>query len=74
MRKCFTLQGLCCPVCADKIEKGALKLQGVTESRLSFMQAKMVVEVDESSAQALKPALQKLVKSIEPKCVLEERG
>jgi Cd2+/Zn2+-exporting ATPase len=41
----FTLEGLCCPVCAANIEQGIRKLDGVDDAAVNFSTRKLVMTV-----------------------------
>lgn len=68
MKKVFKLQDLDCANCAAKMERGILKLDGVTAASVSFMSQKLTVEADEASFERIMDEVVKLCKRIEPDC------
>ena len=52
MKKVFLLEDLECAHCAGKIEREVAKLEGVCESKVTFLTQKLTVEVDEANAGA----------------------
>jgi len=66
MRYVYRLEGLCCPVCADKIEKSINKLDGVTSARIVFMTQRLTFETDEPDINNLEQKIEKIIKKIEP--------
>ena len=53
MKKIYLLEDLDCAHCAEKIEKEVAKLEGVTESKVTFLTQKLSVEVEEEKAAEL---------------------
>ena len=68
MKKVFKLQDLDCANCAAKMERGILKLDGVTAASVCFMSQKLTVEADEASFERIMDEVVKLCKRIEPDC------
>ncbi|MDR0878188.1 MAG: heavy metal translocating P-type ATPase [Treponema sp.] len=72
----FTMEGLCCPVCASKIEEGIRKLDGVTAAALDFSTQRLTMEIadpDNSNLPAANHIIEKargIVKQIESDVVM----
>lgn len=73
MKKIFLLEDLDCAHCAQKIEKEVGKLDGVTESKVTFLTQKLTVEVEEEKAGALLNDIKKIVKKVEPDVTVIEK-
>lgn len=73
MKKIFLLEDLDCAHCAQKIEKEVGKLDGVTESKVTFLTQKLTVEVEEEKADALLNDIKKIVKKVEPDVTVIEK-
>ena len=73
MKKIYLLEDLDCAHCAQKIEKEVAKLQGVTESKVTFLTQKLTVEVDEEKAGSLLNEIKKIVKKVEPDVTVVEK-
>lgn len=73
MKKIYLLEDLDCAHCAQKIEKEVGKLEGVTESKVTFLTQKLTVEVSESKAQDLIAEIKKIVKKVEPDVTVIEK-
>lgn len=66
MKKTYILEELDCAHCAGLIEEKVGKLEGVSESRVTLLTQKLVVEVEESRAAGLIKEIRKIVKKLEP--------
>lgn len=73
MKKVFLLEDLECAHCAGKIEREVAKLEGVSESKVTFLTQKLTVEVDEANAGSLLTAVKKIVKKVEPDVTVIEK-
>lgn len=73
MKKIFLLEDLDCAHCAQKIEKEVGKLEGVTESKVTFLTQKLTVEVKEEKAGSLLNDIKKIVKKVEPDVTVIEK-
>lgn len=73
MKKVFLLEDLECAHCAGKIEREVAKLEGVSESKVTFLTQKLTVEVDEANAGSLLAAVKKIVKKVEPDVTVIEK-
>lgn len=68
MKKVFKLEDLDCAHCAQKMEDGIRKLDGVQNVKVNFIMQKMTLEADdERFDDVLKEAVQ-VCKKIEPDC------
>ncbi len=73
MKKIYLLEDLDCAQCAGKIEKEVAKLEGVTESKVTFLTQKLTVEVSEDKAKDLILDIKKIVKKVEPDVTVIEK-
>ena len=73
MKKVFLLEDLDCAHCAEKIEREVAKLDGVSESKVTFLTQKLTVEVGESKAGSLLADVKKIVKKVEPDVTVVEK-
>ncbi len=73
MKKVYLLEDLDCAHCAEKIEKEVAKLDGVSESKVTFLTQKLTVEVDEAKVSALLGEIKKIVKKFEPDVTVIEK-
>lgn len=73
MKKIYLLEDLDCAHCAEKIEKEVAKLEGVTESKVTFLTQKLSVEVEEEKAAELFATIKKVVKKYEPDVTVIEK-
>ncbi len=73
MKKEYLLEDLDCAHCAEKIEKEVAKLEGVTESKVTFLTQKLTVEVDDAKVGTLLGEIKKVVKKFEPDVTVIEK-
>lgn len=73
MKKVYLLEDLDCAHCAEKIEKEVAKLDGVSESKVTFLTQKLTVEVEETKAASLLSEIKKVVKKFEPDVTVIEK-
>lgn len=73
MKKVYLLEDLDCAHCAQKIEKEVAKLDGVSESKVTFLTQKLTVEVEDGKAADLLGAIKKVVKKFEPDVTVIEK-
>ena len=73
MKKVYLLEDLDCAHCAQKIEKEAAKLDGVSESKVTFLTQKLTVEVEDEKAADLFDKVKKIVKKFEPDVTVIEK-
>lgn len=72
MKKSFLLEDLDCAHCASKMEEEIRKIKGVNECVLSFIAGKLVIEAEDNDFPAIIKEAKKIIKRIEPDCVLIE--
>ncbi|WP_124100581.1 heavy metal-associated domain-containing protein [Ruminococcus sp. Marseille-P6503] len=70
MKKVFRLENLDCANCAQKMENGIKKLEGVQDCTVSFMSQKMTLTADDGSFDEIVKKAVKLCRKIEPDCVI----
>jgi Cd2+/Zn2+-exporting ATPase len=73
IRKEYVLSGLCCPMCASKMEKRIRKLDGVLEAAIEFTTARLTFALD--SADRLPAALAesaRIIRQYEPEISITE--
>ncbi len=73
MKKVYLLEDLDCAHCAEKIEKEVAKLEGVSESKVTFLTQKLTVEVEEGRVTTLLNDIKKIVKKFEPDVTVVEK-
>lgn len=73
MKKVYLLEDLDCAHCAGKIEKEVAKLEGVSESKVTFLTQKLTVEVEDEKAADLIDKIKKIVKKVEPDVTVYEK-
>lgn len=73
MKKVYLLEDLDCAHCAGKIEKEVAKLEGVSESKVTFLTQKLTVEVEDEKATDLIDKIKKIVKKVEPDVTVYEK-
>ena len=64
MKKTFKIEELCCPNCAQKMEDGINKLDGVTAA-ITFMTKKLTFEAPDDVFEARLDEAEKIMKKIE---------
>lgn len=70
MEKKFRLENLGCANCAAKMESEIKKLAGVEEVSVNFMTQKLTIKADEADIGSIIAKAEKIVKKIEPDCLL----
>ena len=73
MKKVFLLEDLDCAHCAEKIAKEVGKLDGVSDSKVTFLTQKPTVEVEDDKAASLLAEVKKIVKKVEPDVTVVEK-
>lgn len=73
MKKVYLLEDLDCAHCAGKIETEVAKLDGVSESKVTFLTQKLTVEVEDEKAVDLIDKIKKIVKKVEPDVTVYEK-
>ena len=68
MKKVFKLEDLDCAHCAQKMEDGINKIDGVIDAKVNFIMQKMTLEAEDGKFdEVLKEAI-RICKKIEPDC------
>lgn len=68
MKKVFKLEDLDCAHCAQKMEDGIKKIDGVIDAKVNFIMQKMTLEAEDGKFdEVLKEAI-RICKKIEPDC------
>ncbi len=70
MKKVFKLENLDCANCAQKMERGIRKIEGVEDCTVSFMSQKMTLTADDERFDSILKEAVKLCRKIEPDCVI----
>ena len=70
MKKRFMIEELCCANCAAKMEAEIRKLDGVQSANINFLTQKLTLEADEDQFEALLEQADRIIRKIEPDCVL----
>jgi len=66
MKKTYLLEDLDCAHCAGKIEEAVGAIDGVSESKVTLLTQKLVIEVEESVVDKIEKEIKKIVKKFEP--------
>lgn len=70
MKKVFKLEDLDCAHCAQKMEDGIKKIDGVTDASVNFLAQKLTLEADDDRFDAILKEVVKTCKKIEPDCTV----
>ena len=70
MKKRFLIEDLCCANCAAKMENAIRKLDGVQSANINFLTQKLTLEAEEENFSRLLDEAERIIKKIEPDCVL----
>lgn len=71
MKKTYKLEDLDCAVCAQKMEDGIKKLDGIKDASVSFVSQKMIIDFDDSYEEKnIMKNVAKICKKIEPDCTI----
>lgn len=62
------MEDLDCAHCANKMEEGIQKLEGVTSARVNFLTQKLVIDAPEEAFDAILAQAVKICKKVEPDC------
>ena len=68
MKKVFMLEDLDCAHCAEKMEEGIKKIDGVINASVNFVMQKLTVEAEEKDFDDIMKKVVKVCKKIEPDC------
>lgn len=72
MTKNFRLVGLDCANCAAKMERGILKIAGVSAATVNFMTLKLVLEFDEAQKDSILPAVEAAIHKVDAAVVMKK--
>ena len=70
MKKRFIIEELCCANCAAKMEEAIRRLDGVQSANINFLTQKLTLEADEADFSRPLDEAERIVRRIEPDCVL----
>ncbi len=73
MKKVFKLEDLDCAHCAQKMEDGIRKLDGVINVQVNFLSQKLTLEADDTRFDSILNEAKKLIKKIEPDCTVIDK-
>ena len=68
MKKVFKLDEVDCAVCAQNMENGIKKIDGVESAVVSYVTQKLLVECDEGEMDRILDEAQKVIKKVDPRC------
>ena len=68
MKKVFKLEDLDCANCAQKMEDGIKKIDGVIDARVNFLSQKLTLEADDAKFDDVLKEAAAVCKRIEPDC------
>lgn len=70
MKKVIRLEDLDCANCAAEMENNVKKINGINSASVSFMNHKMILEIEEERADEILKEVKKVCAKVEPDCVL----
>lgn len=70
MKKRYLIEDLCCANCAAKMEENIQKIEGVNSANVNFLTQKLTLDADEARLDAILDEAERIIKKIEPDCVL----
>ncbi|NLM06709.1 MAG: cation transporter [Tissierellia bacterium] len=73
MKKKFKIENLGCGSCAEKMQEGISKIDGVQSVNLNFIMQRLTIEAEEGDFERIIPEAQKIVSKIEPDSVIVAR-
>ena len=68
MKKVFKLDEVDCAVCAQNMENGVKKINGVDSAVVSYVTQKLLIECDEADLDRILDEAQKVIKKVDPRC------
>ena len=68
MKKVFKLEDLECAHCAQKMEDGIKKIDGVIDAKVNFIMQKMTLEAEDAKFDEVLKEAVRICKKIEPDC------
>jgi Cd2+/Zn2+-exporting ATPase len=72
IRKEYILDGLCCAMCAEKMQKRIRKLEGVNAAFIDFATQKLSIEIGGGQLDKIIGEASRIVKQYEPEIVISE--
>lgn len=73
MKKVFRIEELDCAHCAQRVEDGIRKLDGVINVQVNFLSQKLVLEVEDSQFDEVLAKAKAVTKKVEPDCEIIEK-
>ena len=70
MKKRYAIEDLCCANCAAKMEEGIRKIEGVHSAHVNFLTQKLTLDAEEDRLDAILDEAERIIRKIEPDCVL----
>lgn len=70
MKRAFQLKGLCCANCAQKIEDGINKIDGVNSAKIAFMTEKLRLDADDERWEQILDEAQAVCNKYEDDCLI----
>lgn len=70
MKKVIRLEDLDCANCAAEMENNVKKINGINSASVSFMNQKMILEIEEERVDEILKEVKKVCAKVEPDCVL----
>ena len=68
MKKVFKLDEVDCAVCAQNMENGVKKINGVDSAVVSYVTQKLLIECNEADLDRILDEAQKVIKKVDPRC------
>lgn len=68
MKKVYKLDEVDCAVCAQNMENGVKKIDGVENAVVSYVTQKLLIECEESEIERILDEAQKVIKKVDPRC------
>ena len=66
MRKIAKVSGLCCAICAAKLEKSLQKIDGVNSCQLNFMSQRVTFDIEDDKLESAIEEIKRITKKMEP--------
>lgn len=70
MKRTFKFEGLCCANCAQKIEDGINKIDGVNSAKVVFMTERLKLDADDARWEQILDEAQAVCTKYEDDCVI----
>jgi Cd2+/Zn2+-exporting ATPase len=75
VRKEYILEGLCCPLCAEKIQKRIRRLEGVAAAEVDFAAQRLLLEVEDGQKlEGIVERAARIARQYEPEIIFVERA